>query len=131
MSIIVEHFEDHVTMRIHGAFNFSVQKEFRLAYQEIPIDRPIYINMATVVHIDSSALGMLLLIREYAGGETAEIHLQNCSPEIENLLAVAQFQTLFTIHGGPPVPSHAREAASSPPPALTDAKPLEKVLRTP
>jgi len=47
--------------------------------------------------MDSSALGMLLMMREYLGGNDASISITNCSSDIKNILTVANFQGLFNM----------------------------------
>jgi anti-anti-sigma regulatory factor len=47
--------------------------------------------------MDSSALGMLLLLRDYAGGDNAKVVLQNCGPEIKNIFEISNFEKLLTI----------------------------------
>lgn len=97
MSMIVEHCEEVVVIRIVGAFDFKLQRVFRQTYEGLPTDQPVQIDLGGVVHIDSSALGMLLLVREHLGGDRSAIALRNCTPEIRNLLRVARFESLFTI----------------------------------
>ena len=41
---------------------------------------------------------MLLMLRESVGGENAEVTLRNCDGEIQKILAIANFQKLFTIN---------------------------------
>ena len=47
--------------------------------------------------MDSAALGMLLQIREHAGGQRRAVRLCNAQPVIKDILAVANFEQLFTI----------------------------------
>ncbi|MBF0370269.1 MAG: STAS domain-containing protein [Magnetococcales bacterium] len=86
-----------VTIRVSGKFNFALHKKFREAYRHnLPGD--IYrIDMARVDYIDSSALGMLLLLREHAGGDGAHVSITNCNPSVKKILEVAGFQKLFPI----------------------------------
>jgi anti-anti-sigma factor len=47
--------------------------------------------------LDSSALGMLLLLRDHAGGEHARIRLVNCSSDVRKILTISNFSKLFHI----------------------------------
>ena len=47
--------------------------------------------------MDSSALGMLLLLRDHAGGDNADIALMNISPDVRKILAISNFDKLFKI----------------------------------
>ena len=83
---------------IDGRFDFSSHQEFRKAYEEVSKKPDQYIiDMNSTTYLDSSALGMLLLLREHAGGDNAKIEVVGCKPEIKKILAIANFQKLFDI----------------------------------
>ena len=46
----------------------------------------------------SSALGMLLLLRDHAGGDNAEVNLVNCNADVRKILTISNFEQLFSIH---------------------------------
>jgi len=87
------------TIKIGGRFDFAVQSEFRDCYCHTrPEDNVNFIiDLSSANYMDSSALGMLLMMREHLGGNRADITLVNCSQDIKNILTVANFQTLFTM----------------------------------
>lgn len=83
-----------------GRFDFNSHRQFREAYQQVlenPAVKEIEINLGAVDYLDSSALGMLLLLRE----KTAVVHkpmaLTNCRGVVQQVLEVANFNKLFTI----------------------------------
>jgi len=84
-------------INIQGRFDFSVQADFRQAYEEVPSSNTFILNFASADYMDSSALGMLLLLRDYAGGDNAKVELTNCRAEIKNILEISNFQKLFEI----------------------------------
>ena len=43
----------------------------------------------------SLSLGMLLLLREHAGGDQANIQIVHCQPEVKKILTIANFHHLF------------------------------------
>ena len=55
-----------VTISIRERFDFGLHKEFRSTYKDRDSSASYVINMLEVNYIDSSALGMLLLLREHA-----------------------------------------------------------------
>ena len=57
------------------------------------------IDLTDTDYMDSSALGMLLLLREKMGGDGAVIELRNCKPSILELFKVSKFEDLFDIRG--------------------------------
>lgn len=85
------------TIKPDGQFNFSVQKEFRSAYEEADKSMSFIVDFLRTDYMDSAALGMLLLMREYAGGDSAKITLANCNNEIKSILEVSNFQKLFKL----------------------------------
>lgn len=91
--------EDKLTIRISGQFNYGVHQDFSNAYKELmPSDRRKYvIDLSSVEHIDSSALGMLLLLKERAGGSRADITLQGGSSAIKKILDISGFKHLFKV----------------------------------
>ena len=57
----------------------------------------ITVDLQTTEYLDSSAMGMLLILREQAGGDGANIKIVNCSPEIKKILSVSNFEQMFQI----------------------------------
>jgi anti-anti-sigma factor len=84
-------------IQVSGRFDFSVQAEFRKAYESVEPTMQFIVDFREADYIDSSALGMLLLARDYAGGDNAKIEIINCGPEIKNILEISNFQKLFKI----------------------------------
>lgn len=85
------------TIQLPNRFDFSVQSSFRQAYEKAAPSSHFIVDFYKAEYMDSSALGMLLLLREYAGGEQARITLKHCCPEIINILEISNFQRLFEI----------------------------------
>ena len=101
-TISVTHSDTETVISIKGRFNFEMHSQFRTAYQnetssESSKKKKFVINLAGTEYIDSSALGMLLLLREEAGGNEADIEITNTRPEIRKILETANFQRLFKI----------------------------------
>jgi len=87
-----------VTIVIAGRFDFSMNSDFRKILSDPDSSGGSYnIDMGGVDDIDSSALGMLLLLREKAGGDSANIKITRCRPDIIEMLKMANFQTMFNI----------------------------------
>jgi anti-anti-sigma regulatory factor len=53
--------------------------------------------MKETTYLDRSALGMLLLLRDHAGGDTANIKIMNCNPDVKKILTISNFEQLFSI----------------------------------
>lgn len=96
-----------------GRFDFNSHRQFREAYQQVlddPAVKEIEIDLGAVDYLDSSALGMLLLLREkfLAGTPHSDgsqktsasnnlMALTNCRGVVRQVLEVANFNKLFTI----------------------------------
>ncbi len=88
------------TLAVAGRFDFSIHRDFRHNYEEIlgtPGVRHLDVDLSRVEYIDSSALGMLLLLREKAGGRSIGIRLTNAGGAVRQVLEVANFGRLFEI----------------------------------
>ncbi|ABC31865.1 MULTISPECIES: STAS domain-containing protein [Hahella] len=100
MSITTSRSDDNaeLTIRIKGRFDFSSHQEFRDAYEnpEGPFEQ-YKIDMTETTYLDSSALGMLLLLRDYAGGDNAKICITNCNNDVRKILTISNFEQLFVI----------------------------------
>ena len=81
---------------ISGKLGNVIQKEYRQAYENNPADAYI-IDLGKVESIDSSGLGMMLLMRDFAGGDHADISIINCSKHILDIFNVTCFHKLFKI----------------------------------
>jgi anti-anti-sigma factor len=88
-----------LVIRVSGRFDFSAHQAFRDAYESLP-DHPrrYRVDMRDTSYLDSSALGMLLLLRDHAGGDNADVQLINCNPDVRKILAISNFEQLFSIH---------------------------------
>lgn len=89
---------DPVRIKIDGTFDFSVHKEFRSSYEgSVKKGTPVVVDLRDVEYVDSSALGMLLMLREYLGDDKADITLEVRSPDVRNILQVSNFHQLFNV----------------------------------
>lgn len=87
-----------VTIRIQGRFDFSAHQEFKQAYEKnANKERQYIVDMEETTYLDSSALGMLLLLRDHAGGDHALVKIVNCNPDVKKILTISNFEQLFTI----------------------------------
>ncbi|MGQ5522553.1 STAS domain-containing protein [Chitinimonas sp. PSY-7] len=87
-------------MMLLGQFDFNLHREFRQASQEL-LDanevQEIRVDFDQVPYLDSSALGMLLLLKERAAAQKKNVVLTNCHEPVKQVFEMAQFQHMFTI----------------------------------
>ncbi len=86
-----------LTIGIRGRFDFSVVNEFRAAYESAPKGIDYVIDLRQAEHIDSSALGMLLNMRNHLGGDSVKIEIAHAAPGIRKILEISRFDKKFTI----------------------------------
>lgn len=86
-----------LVLRIDGRFDFRMNQEFRNAYETVaPGVRTIVVDLSRVDSIDSSALGMLLMMRDKAGGGRT-IRLVGARATVKRILEIAKFDALFVV----------------------------------
>ncbi|SFM17051.1 STAS domain-containing protein [Marinobacter zhejiangensis] len=87
-----------LTIKIEGRFDFSTHQSFRDAYEHNDSHIVGYVvDMSETTYLDSSALGMLLLLRDFAGGDSAQISIENCNGDVRRILSISNFEQLFSI----------------------------------
>lgn len=89
--------DNAVTISIRDRFDFGLHKEFRASYKDRPNSSKYVIDMRDVKYIDSSALGMMLLLREHVQKNSGIVVIANCNPDIKKILTIANFERLFDI----------------------------------
>jgi anti-anti-sigma factor len=100
MSVHTQVQQDGKEIRIivDGRFDFGLHNDFRNAYRVHDTPGATYIlDLGKTEYIDSSALGMILLLKEHAGTHSASVQIKNVSDEIKNILDIANFDKLFSI----------------------------------
>jgi HptB-dependent secretion and biofilm anti anti-sigma factor len=78
-------------------FNFFCHRPFRESYKDLPADANVQVDFRKVHYMDSSALGMLLLLREHMGQDKEKVRFINCNESILNIFSVANFEKLFVL----------------------------------
>lgn len=98
MAVTTQFDGNTLTISVSGRFDFSVHQDFRIAYEtQNPKPAAFVVDLAGTTYLDSSALGMLLLLRDYAASDNNDIKLVNCNDDIKKILAISNFEQLFTI----------------------------------
>ncbi|HZV54225.1 MAG TPA: STAS domain-containing protein [Rhodocyclaceae bacterium] len=87
-------------IRLQGRFDFNAHREFREAIDAALADtasHEVVVDLAEVDYLDSSALGMLLMLRDKAKGLGRSVSLTNCRGAVKQVLDIANFGKLFAI----------------------------------
>jgi anti-anti-sigma factor len=85
-----------LTIAINGRFDFNCHQAFRRAYEGVEGIEQYLIDLSKADYIDSSALGMLLLLRENVGAKGV-VKIVNATPAVRRILEIANFQRLFPL----------------------------------
>ena len=87
-----------VTIKITEKFDFSLHRKFREAYKDCNASgTKFHVDLSGAEYMDSSALGMLLLLREHAETLAGDVDLLRPSQSVKKVLTVANFDKLFAI----------------------------------
>lgn len=89
---------EDLVISVAGRFDFNSLQGFRKAYENSAIKPKTYIvDLKMSDYLDSSALGMLLALRDHATDEGAMIKIVNCNPDVKKILVITKLDELFTI----------------------------------
>ncbi|VAW93119.1 Anti-sigma B factor antagonist RsbV [hydrothermal vent metagenome] len=86
-----------VTINVSGRFDFNSHRDFRASYGDEGGNLKYIVDMSGTNYMDSSALGMLLLLREHAGGDSCDVTITSCSEDIKKILTISNFEKLFKL----------------------------------
>jgi anti-anti-sigma factor len=91
--------DDKAVIVLEGRFDFNAHREFREAVDQAlkEAGREILVDLGAVDYLDSSALGMLLMLRDKAKGAAKEVALANARGSVKQVIDIANFGKLFTL----------------------------------
>lgn len=85
-----------MTISISGRFDFNILQEFRSSYSELEGCNLVFsVDLAQTEYIDSSALGMLLNMKNHLASEDCAIEIRNCQPNLMKIFSIAHFDKKF------------------------------------
>ena len=88
------------TLKLNGRFDFNTHRDFRAAYEPLLADtavKAVTVDFAGVDYLDSSALGMLLMLRDKMSGVNKDVSLTCVQGNVKQVLDIANFGKLFRI----------------------------------
>jgi anti-anti-sigma factor len=88
---------DIVTIQLSGRFDFRLVKDFQDLLTREP--RTWVVDLSAVDYVDSSALGMLLLLRDRVRGDAQRVQLRGLHGQPRAVLVMAKFDRMFKIDG--------------------------------
>lgn len=88
-----------LSIKINGRFDFGVHNDFREALNLIDSSvKQVEVDLASTEYLDSSALGMLLVLRDKVGIGQAVVKIKNAQNEVKKILEIANFDKLFSMN---------------------------------
>lgn len=99
MQANVTNLDGKTVIQLQGRFDFNAHREFREAVEQAVKEAvtQILVDLGAVDYLDSSALGMLLMLRDKAKGAGKEVSLSNARGSVKQVIEIANFGKLFTI----------------------------------
>ena len=85
---------------LSGRFDFNAHREFRDITESAVADGAVHeilVDLGGVDYLDSSALGMLLMLRDRARTSGKRVALANCKGSVRQVLDIANFGKLFSL----------------------------------
>ncbi len=87
-----------LTIKVSGRFDFGVHQAFRKAIEQVSNTvRIVIVDLQSTDYMDSSALGMLLVLRDKINSNQQSVRLNNPKPEVRKILEIANFDRLFIL----------------------------------
>jgi anti-anti-sigma factor len=98
MEVTVVKNDESVVFKLAGRFDFNAHREFREGVDRVlQQSGGIDVDLGEVAYLDSSALGMLLMLRDKAKSASREVRLINARGSVRQVLEIANFGKLFAI----------------------------------
>lgn len=100
MQAVVNRDGAKAVVKLSGRFDFNTHRDFRNACDPLVADagiREIQVEFSEVDYLDSSALGMLLMLRDKASGVGKDVALAGVKGNVKQVMDIANFSKLFKI----------------------------------
>jgi HptB-dependent secretion and biofilm anti anti-sigma factor len=85
---------DQCTISVSGRFDFNSHRDFHEICSKISKDMRVLVDFNRASYVDSSALGMLLLLKDRVA-DPSQVQLANCKGHADQVLRIANFHKLF------------------------------------
>ena len=86
---------DVLTLNLNGRFDFEAHAEFVESYESHAGFNTYIVDFYGTKYLDSSALGMLLLLKDFAESHKADVKLIRPNRDIKHILNIANFDKIF------------------------------------
>jgi HptB-dependent secretion and biofilm anti anti-sigma factor len=87
-----------VTLVLDERFDFALHQLFREAYITCEEPKTLFsVDLSKTTYMDSSALGMILLLKDHAERLSGTVKIKKPSDSVNKILEIAQFHRLMAI----------------------------------
>ena len=98
MEYFVNPQDKEVTIKLNSCFDVSGYELFKsICTENMTENNHFVVDFENTEFMDSSALGMLLLLREHTRGDKSRVTFINVKKSARKILEIAQFHQLFNI----------------------------------
>ncbi|WP_293266793.1 STAS domain-containing protein [Neptunomonas sp.] len=98
ISSTVSNDKKRVMINITDRFDYGLHQSFRDSYRAVTSPGVIYsLDLSQATYMDSSALGMVLLLKEHAEKQGGSVIISKPNPAVEKILKIANFDRFVTI----------------------------------
>lgn len=100
MDIGISRLGSNAKIMLPQRFDFNCLSEFRRAYTGVVTDSAINtidIDCSNLQFIDSSGIGLLLLLHEKIEVSRQSVNITNCDTRIRKIFAIANIHKLFNV----------------------------------
>lgn len=89
--------DDSAVIRIPARFDFRLARDFDNASENVlrSNDQEIVVDLGGALYIDSSGMGMLLVLRDRARAKGKTVVLKGIGGTVKDVLGIANFQKIF------------------------------------
>lgn len=90
--------KNQLIIGISERFDFSLHQIFRDSYIDVESNHTEYVlDLSLTSYMDSSALGMILLLKDHAESHSGSVIIRKPSETVNKILEIAQFHKLMKI----------------------------------
>ncbi len=100
MQVAISLVDNRLILRLQGRLDSNASNEFRQTIDAALKDdavKEVEVDMGGVDYIDSTGLGLLLVLRAEARNRYKAVRLANCRGPIKVALDIANFNKIFTM----------------------------------
>jgi len=98
ITVQIDATENTVILKISDQFDYSMHQDFRESYRHENEQGIVFrIDLSNTTYMDSSALGMILLLKEHTDKLGGKVIIEKPNDSVSKILSIAKFESFVTI----------------------------------